>query len=323
MRQTIEKLLHIPCEEKNFTEQDALPLFLRGNYDLTVGRIAGVCFLCAAPKQKINLASMRKHRTKLVELTGMECTFLLEAMSAYTKDKMLQEGIPFILGDKELYLPFLGIVLNSSVQKEKAHPLRISFRTQKMLLTALYNGITNCSVTEMAKILETSKMSVTRCFDELEAFGLGLIQGNGTAGRYFVWSKSRKELWETVKPILRNPSEKEYLLDCMPPWPLPKSGLSAISYFSMLSDNPYPTYAISKQAVKDLHPERLPQVPEGEVPAAVIQVMGYSYLYENDSELVIDPLSAVLSLTAEDMSDPRVEGEVEKILEEFVYDERA
>lgn len=320
MKQAIEKLLHIPCGEEKFTEMGTLPLFLRGIYELSIIQVAGIRFLCARSIEKTNLASMRKHRQKLAELTGMECAFFLETTSAYAKSKMLQEGIPFILGDKEIYLPFLGIALNSSTPKEKTPPQQISFRTQKMLLTVLYQQITNCSVTEMAKVLDTSKMSVTRCFDELEALNLGLIKNKGTAGRYFIWDKSKKNLWDAIRPVLRNPVEKEYRLDCLPPWPLPKSGLSAISFYTMLAENTYPTYAITRQAIKDLRPERLPQVPEDEEPAAVIQVIGYSYLFENASELVIDPLSALLSLTKEYLDDPRIEGAAEEIMEEFVYD---
>lgn len=236
-------------------------------------------FLSAAPIEKINLAAMRKHRTKLMEITGLECAFQLKTISAYAKQKMLEEGIPFILEDKELYLPFLGVALNNK-KKEKAPPVRIAYQTQKMLLTILYKGIADANVTKMAKILNVSKMSVTRCFDELEAFQLGMIDDNGKAGRHFRWTKTKGELWDTVRPFLRNPVEKEFSLDCLPPWPLPKSGLTAISHFSMLADNSFGTYAITKQAVKDLHPENLPQVPMGELPAAVIQVMGYICHYE-------------------------------------------
>lgn len=319
MKKSIERLLHILCEESEFSDTEALPLFLRGAYRLKVLRIQDISFLTAAPIEKVNLATMRKHRKKLMEIAGMECAFRLETISTYAKKKMLEEGISFILEDKELYLPFLGIVLNNK-KKEKASPARISYLTQKMLLTVLYNGISNVSVTEMAKILEISKMSVSRCFDELDAFALGLIEDNGKVGRRFQWTKTSRELWETVRPLLRNPVEKEFLLDCTPPWPLPKSGLTAISHFSMLADNSYVTYAITKQEVKVLQPEQLPQVPQGELPAAVIQVMGYVCHHKGDNELVIDPLSAVLTLTLEEMNDPRVEGAVEEIMEEFVYD---
>ena len=153
-----------------------------------------------------------------------------------------------------------------------------------------------------------------------DAFQFGMIEDNGKAGRRFRWNKTKSDLWKSVQPILRNPVEKEFLLDGTPPWPLPKSGLTAISHFSMLADNSFATYAITRQAMKDLHPENLPQVPHGELPAAVIQVMGYACLYEGTDELVIDPLSAVLSLSATELNDPRIEGAVKEIMEEFVDD---
>ena len=318
MENALERLLHIPCEEKDFTDTEALPLFLRGAYLLKVLRIAGVSFLSALPIEKVNLAAMRKHRKNLMEITGMECAFRLETISAYAKQKMLEEGIPFIIEDKELYLPFLGMVLNNK-RKEKTLPVRISYQTQRMLLTILYKGIADATVTEMAKVLDISKMSVSRCFDELEAFKLGMIEDNGKAGRHVRWNKTKRELWEAVRPFLRNPVEKEIFLDCIPPWPLPKSGLTAIRHFSMLADNSFATYAITKQALKNLHPEKLPQVPP-ELPAAVIQVMGYTCLYEKTEELIIDPLSAVLSLAQEELNEPRIEGAVKEIMEEFIYD---
>ena len=318
MKATIEKLLHTQCWEMEFPKINQLPLFLRGAYRFRVIEILSTSFLAAEPVEKINLAAMRKHYFKLMELSGMACAFQLNSISAYTKNKMLEEGIPFVLVGKEVYLPFLGVVLNDNVQSERTPPVRLSFMSQKLLLSALYHNVTQMTVTEMAKLLGVSKMSVTRCFDELDGFQMNLIDDNKTAGRYFKWGKSKKEFWELIRPYLRNPVEKELRLDCLPPWPLPMSGLSAVSHFSMLSDNTYPTYAISKKALKDLQPEKLPQVPQDELPAAIIQVMGYDLLYEGDDSLVIDPLSAILSLTPEETNDPRVESAVEEIMEEFL-----
>lgn len=319
MKATIEKLLHIQCREIEFIETERFPLFLRGAYRFSVIELLNTSFLAVTPVEKVNLATMRKHYRKLVELSDMACAFQLDSISAYAKNKMLEEGIPFILAGKEVYLPFLGVVLNSDAQVEKIPPARLSFMSQKLLLTALYHDVTQMTVTEMAKLLEVSKMSVTRCFDELDAFQLGLIENNKTAGRYFKWGKSKKELWALVRPHLRNPVEKELRLDCLPPWSLPLSGLSAVSHFSMLGDNTYPTYSISKKALRDLQPEKLPQVPQDEMPAAVIQIMGYDLLHESDDDaLVIDPLSAILTLSPEEISDPRIEGAVEEIMEEFL-----
>lgn len=320
MENQMEKLLHIPCVESEYYDMNLLPLFLKGTYHLKVFKIANISFLAMSPVERINLATMRKHRKKMMEITCMECAFQFEHVSAYTKNKMLEEGIPFILNNKELYLPFLGIAI-ANKKEEKIPPLQISFLTQKMLITILYKGIFNISVTEMAKILCVSKMSVTRSYDELDAFQLGLIEDKGKAGRRFCWHGTKLELWELIRPILRNPVIKEYNLDCIQPWTLPKSGMSAISHFSMLADDPYMTSAITKNEIKKLHLENLPQVPFGELPLTVIQVMGYIYLSEDTENLVIDPLSAVLSLSVDKLNDPRIEGAVQEIMEE-IFDDR-
>lgn len=153
MKATIEKLLHTQCWEMEFPKINQLPLFLRGAYRFRVIEILSTSFLAAEPVEKINLAAMRKHYFKLMELSGMACAFQLNSISAYTKNKMLEEGIPFVLVGKEVYLPFLGVVLNDNVQSERTPPVRLSFMSQKLLLSALYHNVTQMTVTEMAKLL--------------------------------------------------------------------------------------------------------------------------------------------------------------------------
>lgn len=134
-----------------------LPLFLRGAYRFRVIEILSTSFLAAEPVEKINLAAMRKHYFKLMELSGMACAFQLNSISAYTKNKMLEEGIPFVLVGKEVYLPFLGVVLNDNVQSERTPPVRLSFMSQKLLLSALYHNVTQMTVTEMQSCWGSAK----------------------------------------------------------------------------------------------------------------------------------------------------------------------
>ena len=75
MKNTIELLLHIPCDEIAFSDTNSIPLFLRGVYHLKVLRIADTSFLLVVPKEKVNLANMRKHRERLMEIVDMECAF--------------------------------------------------------------------------------------------------------------------------------------------------------------------------------------------------------------------------------------------------------
>ena len=117
---------------------------------------------------------------------------------------MLEEGIPFIWEDHQIYLPFLGIMLNQAENRELKPCTEISFLTQKLLITALYQDWSGITVTEAAKRLDVSKISVTRCFDEMEILDIPLLQLKNRARKFSV-AKNRKATWKIIRPFLRNP----------------------------------------------------------------------------------------------------------------------
>ena len=85
MKATIEKLLHTQCWEMEFPKINQLPLFLRGAYRFRVIEIVSTSFLAAEPVEKINLAAMRKHYFKLMELSGS-----MEAFGTEHKHQILE-----------------------------------------------------------------------------------------------------------------------------------------------------------------------------------------------------------------------------------------
>ena len=146
----LEKFLHIPCLVAGYDGEEDLPLYLRGLYRLQIVKVAGISFLAAAPEDMVSAAALKNHRKQLIEHTGMECAFVLEGRSAYLRDRLLESGVPFICPGKEIYLPFLGIALEHERRKRREAPEMISFLTQKMLLTILYEGVESGSAAEMA-----------------------------------------------------------------------------------------------------------------------------------------------------------------------------
>ena len=50
----------------------------------------------------------------------------------------MEEGIPFVIDGKQLFLPFIGYLLSNENERELAPVHLISFLTQKMLLVAIY-----------------------------------------------------------------------------------------------------------------------------------------------------------------------------------------
>ncbi len=317
----LEKFLHIPCSVSGYKkEEEDLPLYLRGLYHLQVVTVAGVSFMAAVPEEKQSIAVLKNHRKQLMEHTGMECAFVLEGRSAYLRDRLLESGVPFIRLGKEIYLPFLGIALEHERRKRVEGPETISFITQKMLLMVLYEGIQSSGATELSARLGVSRMTGTRCFDEIEAMLPQLIQMKGRR-RVLGWNGTKQEYISLIRPVLRTPVIREYRLSKQVGEELPLSGLSALCCCTMLNDNPYPTSMALKDVAARLGLGKLPQVPRSEMPAQCIQVVGYLYPFTAGGRSVMDPVSVSLAIPNAIREEPRVEQAIEQMMEECVYNE--
>ena len=314
----IEDTLHLKINISTYGESSDLPLYLRNGYDLTTLSLLNIQCLLAKPKEQMNLTVLRKQANQLRHLTSLNCVLCLDDIRIYTREKMIFEGIPFIIAGKQIYMPFLGIALAENEPRQISSADKISFCAQKLLLTAIYQGWTQTTLTEAANILCLSKMSISRCFDELQSVGLDLVKSNGKTRR-FMWAKTRRELWDAVAPILRNPIERQLRLGAMIDIVDYKlGGMSALCHYSMLSDSSCTVYAVTKDTAKALKLNKLPTIPSAESPIMVIQVMRYDLEYRGNE--AIDPLTAILSLTSDDKNDPRVETSIEEILEEHLHD---
>jgi len=147
----LEEVLHLTVDVSPYSADDILPLYLRNSYSLYTSAILGIKCLLALPLEQGNLTVLRKQCAQLKKLTGLDCVLCLENVRIYTKDKMLAEGIPFIIPEQQIYMPFLGIALAQSGAREIKRIESISFSTQKLLLNAIYHGWKNLSLTDAAK----------------------------------------------------------------------------------------------------------------------------------------------------------------------------
>ena len=93
-----------------------------------------------------------------------------------------------------------------------------------------------------------------------------------------------------------------------------KSGYSAIADYSMLADNGYPTYGVTRQEYQNLGIDGYPIQPPTDNPACVVQVL--KYVIERDGH--VDPISAYLSLSDGEKNEPRTESALDEILGEVL-----
>ncbi|MCD8151125.1 MAG: helix-turn-helix domain-containing protein [Clostridiales bacterium] len=192
----------------------------------------------------------------------------------------------------------------------------ISFLTQKLLLKALYENWQNVSAVQAAEKLEVSRMSITRCFDEIEALGMPFLKISGRSRRFFALN-DKKSMWEEMRPFLRNPVIREFRPERKPDADMVLSGISALAEYSMLGEDNYVTYAVGKDQVAALGLKSIREVPGNEEPVCIVQEVGYLLPFKKGK--AVDPLSLILILSDEELEDPRVESCMNEMLEELVW----
>lgn len=316
MKEFLEKILRCNVEINEYKEESKLPLLYVGNYQLFLVRIHGVEFLMAEPLQDMNLSALRKQQKQLEYLTGMKCVLALKNLNYYAKDKLLEEGIPFIWEGKQIYLPFIGVLLQNQTERNLRECRQISYLTQKLLLTAIYERWKGVNVTKAAERLNVTKTSTTRVFDEIEILKIPYLSKKGRM-RVFTCVENRKEMWDEIRMHLRNPLIQQFELrkDMLEAGVL--SGISAVCYYSLLNDNEYRTYAVGKKGIGQLAIEKKDIVVSGERPECIVQELGYIIPFGDGK--AIDPLSAALLLSEDEEQDERVEMAVDEMLEEYVW----
>lgn len=316
MKDYLEKTLRQKVSIKaNNSLCDKLPLAFKGRYHFFDIETNGMHWVAIKPKSDAGLVTLRKDRAKVQAAAGLNCAIFMESTTCYIKEKLIEEGIPFVLADKQVYLPFIGFLLTSSGERDIAPVQLISYLTQKLILTAIYEKWDKVTVSEAAVRLGVTKTSVIRCFDEIEYLSIDILDAKGKS-RVITVSEDRKQLWEKLQSVLRNPVIARYelredlLLD-------KKAGITALCEYSLLSDNDYPTYAITKKEISETGIKRMKRVCRGEEIGCVVLELGY--FIDFDNKKIEDPLSVVLSLSDEEKQDERVSISINEMLEGYVW----
>ena len=127
MKEFLEKSLRqnvIMTEDKELYKK--LPLVYRGRYDILKIETNGLLWMALHPKDDVGLVLLRRDRAKVEKITGLNCAIFLDRTTFYIKEKLLEEGIPFVLKEKQVYLPFIGYLLSNANERELAPVYLIS-----------------------------------------------------------------------------------------------------------------------------------------------------------------------------------------------------
>ena len=316
MKDFLEKTLRqsVAIEETEYLN-DRLPLAFRGRYWFYKVETNGLSWIAIKPKNDASLVILRKDRAKIEKVAGLNCAIFLDSTTFYIKEKLVEEGIPFVLKEKQVYLPFIGLLLSNENKRDIAPVHLISFLTQRVIFIAIYEKWEKVTVSEAAVKLGVTKMSVSRCFDEIEYLNVDILGMKGKS-RVITVPTDIKKLWKDIQDVLRNPVISRYELTENVQLEK-KAGISALCEYSLLSDNEYPTYAVTKKELAETGIKKMKQAHPGEEIGCVVLELGYFVDFENKG--LEDPLSVALSLTEAEKQDERINISIKEMLEKYVW----
>ena len=251
MKNYLEAVLHQDVDIHPFTDTRKLPLAYRNSFLLSNVVISGQIALLVKPIEHETLSVLKKQHGQLELYTGLRCILALKDISNYAREIMVKEGIPFVWEGHQVYLPFLGMLLDTDKSRKVHQCEKISFLTQRLLLTALYQSWEEVTVTKAAGMLGVTKTAVSNSFNELEAINFPYLSAKNRA-RKLTMEKDKQMAWENMKEVLRNPVIATYALKECPEVNLLTAGLTALAGYSLLSEPSCPTFAVSKRAISSL-----------------------------------------------------------------------
>lgn len=301
-----------------WAEADRFPLYLRSGKKYFLLHIGGMeCVLIETDKKNFSLPTFRKQMAKLPGQPE-HLVLCFKHLESRQRKALIEAQIPFIVPGSQVYLPFLGVVLQERMKSARAAPGKLSPAAQLILLYLIYKpDVQPVRKVDLARRLELSAMNVTRAVQELEALELITVERAGRSD-YVSAVDSGKSLYEKALPYMIDPVQKRrYVQKADLFSELPMAGEYALAAHSMLNGPQIECRAISRKKYKEL--DRIEEIdPAWTSSLDYIQLELWKY---DPQPLVdyhaVDVISLALSLRAN--RDERVEQAVEELMEGYKW----
>ena len=241
---------------KPWDRKKTIPVFLRNTYDFYEITILGEKYLLIEIINDMpDVNAIKKHINRIEELTGKKVVLLYKEITRYRRKSLIENRIPFVIETGQIYLPFLGIILNNKVKDTKdtdnEEDNYFPTSTQLAYLYFLYNKGITINVTDFSKKMKFTKMTASRALNDLYDLNLLNYEIGGKTGR----SKEYKRIEDPeyfIKGIgyVNSPIRKIVYVDQKPLGTL-YAGLDALARQTMLNPPGYKVLAMGKEEFKN------------------------------------------------------------------------
>lgn len=287
-------------------------------YQFYDGEYRGIRLTFLRPKNgnpSLKVCAITANRVS--DLMGCPIVFILESSPSYERQRLIDKDVFFVMGDKFVNLPML--VANERMRKSRPAK-KLTPTAQYILLYHLQvESLEGMSARDMSSKLPYSYESITlglTCLSDLE---LCQKVSDGSKSKIVRFSLKGKELWDKAKDFMIDPVEKRVYCDSLvTEQKFAQCNINALAHYTWLNPDHSQMFMMSKKELQNLIADKaLRNINEfdGNIMIEIWKYPAVSLL-GSDNEL-IDKLSLAISLREDD--DPRVEGEVERLINEIEW----
>ena len=106
------------------------------------------------PKTELEqIETLKKHISKIKSIVNLPVVMILDEITYRQKEYLLREKIPFVVNNKQIYLPFMALYLQERCNAETFPNEEILPSAQVLLLYFIYNGTVEITTSQVAKEL--------------------------------------------------------------------------------------------------------------------------------------------------------------------------
>ena len=287
-------------------------------YKFYDGEFHGMPLLFAEPKGKIAAPrSLSVTASNLTSLFQLPTVFLLPACPAYERQRLIDKDVYFVVSDKYVHLPML--LANERIRKTKQAKALTPVAQYLLLYHLQIESIEGLAARDIENKIPYSYASITLGVTCLEDLGLCQKVSDGSKRKIIHFDKTGKELWEQAQPLLVNPVEERIYCDnLLTEEHFTTCGINALAHYTWLNPDPERIIMMTVKQLRDFRASGLIVRPNEFDGNISIEAWKYPPVASIGTKAEwVDRLSLAVSLRED--ADPRVEGEVERLINDIEW----
>lgn len=305
----------IQLQERNKAQMEGATIGDLLTYKFYDGEFHGMPLLFAEPKGKVATPRcLSVTANNLTSLLQLPIVFLLPACPAYERQRLIDKDVYFVVSEKYVHLPML--LANERVRKTKQAKTLTPVAQYLLLYHLQIGSIEGMAARDIEDKIPYSYASITLGLTCLEDLGLCKKVAEGSKRKVIHFDMKGMNLWEQAQPFLVNPVEERIYCDgLLSDDSFPECGINALAHYTRLNPDPERTIMMSVKQLRNFKSSEA-LVRPNEFDGNII-IEGWKYPPVTAIGVKaewVDKLSLAISLREDE--DPRVEGEVERLINE-------